>query len=378
VSFTDLLVVLLVAAAAVYGAARGLVVQLLSFVGLAVGALVGSRIAPHLIAGGSSSAWVPVAGLIGAIVGAVLLQTISVALGRPLFRAVAVGPARAVDAAGGAIFGAAVGLALAWLFAVVALQQPSLGLRRDVQRSEILPRLLGAIPPDDVLNALGRFDPLPLLGGLPGTRLPAPDPSVRETPGARAAQAAVVKVVGTSCGLGVSGSGWIVEPNLVATNVHVVTGERDTRVLTSGGGDLPATIVYADSRNDVALLRVPGLTTAPLAAAPETEEPRSVALLGYPGDGPLVAEPGTAGPTRQILGRDAYGEGPLLREVVPLRGPVRRGDSGGPAVDRRGRVVAMMFAAARGERGGFGVPVDVVEDAAAGRLRPVAPGPCAG
>lgn len=377
-SFADLLVVLLVAAAAAYGAARGLAVQLLSLVGLAAGAFVGSRIAPHLLSGGSSSAWVPVAGLIGAVVGALVLQTASVALGRPLFRVVAVGPARALDAAGGALFGAIVGLALSWLFAVVALQQPSLGLKRNVQQSEILPRLLGAIPPDDVLNALSRFDPLPLLGELPGARLPPPDPSVQIAPGALAAQTSVVKVLGTSCGLGVAGSGWVVGPDLVATNVHVVTGQHDTHVLTPSGGDRDARPVYADPRNDIALLRVPGLATAPLEGAPETDEPRDVALLGYPGDGSLVAAAGTAGGTRRILGRNAYGEGPVLRDVVPLRGAVRRGDSGGPVVDARGRVVAMMFAAARGEPGGFGVPVEIIEDAADGRLRPVALERCAG
>jgi S1-C subfamily serine protease len=376
--FADLLVILLVAAAAVYGAARGFVVQVLSLVGLAAGAFIGSRVAPFLLAGGSRSAWVPVAGLIGAVVGAVVLQTASVALGRPLFRIVAVGPARVVDAVGGALFGAALGLALAWLFAAVALQQPSLGLRRDVQRSEILPRLLGAVPPHDVLNALGRFDPLPLFSGLPGAQLPPPDRGVLKTPGVRSAQVAVVKVLGTSCGLGVSGSGWVVEPNLVATNVHVVTGQRDTHVLTPSGSDLDVTVVYTDPRNDVALLRVPGLATPPLRAAPEADEPRPVALLGYPNNGPLVAAPGRAGPEKRILGRNAYGEGPVLREVVPLRGAVRHGDSGGPAVDSRGRAVAMMFAATRGGRGGLGTPVDLVLEAATKRLRQVPRGPCAG
>jgi S1-C subfamily serine protease len=194
----------------------------------------------------------------------------------------------------------------------------------------------------------------------------------------RAAQAAVVKVLGTSCGLGVSGSGWVVGPGLVATNLHVVTGEHDTHVLVPNGRDLPARLVHADARNDVALLRVPGLATAPLRAAPVRDEPRPVALLGYPGNGPLVAAPGTAGTPRRLLGQNAYGDGPVLREVVSLRGVVRRGDSGGPAVDRRGRVVAMMFAATRGERGGLGIPVEIVEEAAKSRLRPVEPDECAG
>lgn len=374
----DLVVVALIVVTALLGAARGLVVQVLSFAGLALGGFAGSRIAPHLLADGASSTWVPVAGLLGAVVGALLVQTASVALGRPLFRAVAVGPARMIDAAGGAVFGGAVGLALAWLFAVVALQQPALGLRENVQASAILPRLLDAVPPDELLNTLGRFDPLPLFGDLPDTRLPPPDASVRRAPGAVAAQDSVVKVLGTSCGLTISGSGWVVGENLVATNVHVVTGERDTHVLTPAGADREARVVYADARNDVALLRVPGLEERPLRIAPESDEPRPVALLGYPENGPLVATPGTAGSARQMLGRNAYGEGPVPREVVPLRGAIKRGDSGGPAVDTRGRVVAMMFAATRGERGGYGVPVGIVAEATEERLRQVAPGPCAG
>jgi S1-C subfamily serine protease len=378
VTIADVFVILLVAAAAAYGAVRGLAVQVVSLAGLAAGAFAGSRLAPHLLTEGAGSAWVPVAGLIGAVVGALFVHALSVGLGRPLFRAVAVGPARALDAVGGAVFGAGVGLALVWLFAVVAIQQSGLGLRRDVQRSEILPRLLGAVPPIDVLSALRRVDPLPFVEDLPGARLPPPDPSVRNAPGARVAQQAVVKVLGTSCGLGVSGSGWVVGPELVATNVHVVTGQRDTHVIAPNGRDLGARLVHSDARNDVALLRVSGLATAPLEPAPESDEARPVALLGYPGNGPLVAAPGTAGPARRHLGQNAYGDGLVLRDVVPLRGVVRSGDSGGPVVDARGRVVAMMFAATRGERGGLGIPADLVEDAARGRLRPVAPGQCAG
>ena len=169
-----------------------------------------------------------------------------------------------------------------------------------------------------------------------------------------------MKVLGTSCGLGVSGSGWVVRRNLVATNVHVVTGEQDTHVLTPAGGDRAATLVYVDARNDVALLRVPGLRTAPLAAAPESDGPRPVALLGYPGDGPLVAEPGTAGSRQRLLGRNAYGEAAASSgRSCRFEAPVRSGDSGGPAVDGRGRVVAMMFAATRGSEGGYGIPVDM-------------------
>ena len=373
----DLVVVVWVALAALHGAARGLSTQVVSLSGLAVGGLAGSRIAPMFLEGGAKSPWLPVAGLAGAAVGAMLFQLMATLVVSRLGWFLPA-PVRLIDAVGGALFGAVVGLAIVWLLAIVALQQPSLGLRRQVQRSEVIPRLVEAIPPRSVLHALGRFDPLPLIGAIPGESLPPPDPSVARSPGSRLAARAVVKVLGTACGLGLEGSGWVVSRSLVATNAHVIAGERDTRVLVPNGKNLRAQPVYVDALNDIALLRVrsPGVT--PLRTAPPVETFRPVALLGYPENGPLVSVPGTAGPPRRIVGEDAYGRRPRLRVVVPLRGPIRRGDSGGPAVDRSGRVVTMMFAAVRGGRGGLGVPVNLVTKAARGSLHPVSSGPCTG
>ena len=67
----------LVAVSALAGMRRGLVVTTLSFGGLVAGAYAGSRVAPHLLRGGSGSAWTPLAGLIGAMLGAVLLQALA-------------------------------------------------------------------------------------------------------------------------------------------------------------------------------------------------------------------------------------------------------------------------------------------------------------
>lgn len=376
-TIVDLVVLVWVGLAALQGAARGLSTQVVSLAGLAVGGLAGSRVAPLFLQEGARSPWLPVAGLVGAVVGAVLFQLVVTSLVSRLGWFLPA-PVRMIDSVGGALFGAVVGLAIVWLLAVVALHQPSLGLRKQVQRSEVLPRLVEAVPPGTVLRALGRFDPLPLIGAIPGGRLPLPDPSVARSPGSRLAARAVVKVLGTACGLGLEGSGWVVGPSLVATNAHVIAGERDTRVLAPNGRNLRARPVYVDAVNDAALLRVASLGVSPLRTAPAEEAPRPVALLGYPENGPLVSVPGTAGAPRRIVGSDAYGRRPRLRVVVPLRGRIRRGDSGGPAVDRSGRVVTMMFAATRGGRGGLGVPVEFVTRAASGRLRPVSSGPCTG
>ena len=376
-NLADVLLLVGVALFAGLGFLRGLAAQVLSLGGLALGALAGSFLAQFVLA--DNSPWTPLAGLVGALAGAVLLGGVAATAAKPLQLLLLTRPSLALlDRLGGIVAGTVVGLALGWLFAVLALQQPALGLRREVRDSAILPRLVRAVPPDTVLAALNRFDPLPLLPGVE-ERLPKPDPSVLRSAGAQAAAASVLKVRGTSCGVGVQGSGWVVRRGLVATNAHVVAGEHDTSVLAPSGQSLGAVAVFVDAGNDVALLRVRGLRARPLPAQRDPELPRRVVLLGYPRNGALQATAGTAGEGRTVIAPDAYGERARPRVVVPLRGKVQPGDSGGPVVDRRGTVVAMIFGGTRNGRGGYGVPVALVLAAAsAGELRPVSPGPCVG
>jgi S1-C subfamily serine protease len=184
-----------------------------------------------------------------------------------------------------------------------------------------------------------------------------------------------VRVLGTACGLGVEGSGWVARPELVVTAAHVVAGEEDTTVLPSSGGSLPAQVVAFDSHDDVAILRVPGLDAVPLPLA----EPRpgaAVAIVGYPLNGPLDATAGRIGTTATVVAEDAYGRGPTRRVVTSLSGRIQHGNSGGPAVDASGAVQATVFAARSVGGGGYGVPASIVrEDLAAAGGR-VSTGPC--
>jgi S1-C subfamily serine protease len=374
VNVVDVLLLLGVAAFSILGAHRGLAAQALSLGGLALGAVLGSLVAPHLLS--DNSAWIPVAGLLGALVGALVLGSLAGTLGPPVRAFLAAHPPFAtLDRIGGIALGGLIALAIGWLVAVLALHQPSLGLRGEVRASAILPRLLSAVPPDQVLQALNRFDPLPLLPGLQEP-LPPPDPSVLQSRGALAASDSVLKLQGTACGVGTQGSGWVVRRGLVATNAHVIAGHEGTRVLAPNGQSLSGRPVYVDATNDIALLRVRGLETGSLATNAQGERPQPVALLGYPRNGPLTATAGTAGTPRTVLSPDAYGRGTRPRVVVPLRGAVQPGESGGPVVNRRGRVVAMIFGGTRDGTGGYAVPVDLVLDAASERLRPVPSGPC--
>jgi len=373
----DALLVAWIVLFALAGVARGLVAQALALVGVVSGVVIGAAVAPHLV--GDAAASVPLASLAGAAIGAFVLGIVAGRLAGGADAALAGRPRlRAADRGAGGAAGALVGIALAWAVAVVLLHQPALGLRRHVQDSTLLLALVRAVPPEPVLRTLERLDPLPLLPELAPRSLPPPDPSVLRAPGARAAAASVVKVEGTSCGLGVQGSGWVVHPELVATNAHVVAGQTDTRVLAPGGAVRDGTLVYLDGGNDVALVRVPGLGVRPLRTDAGGDFPRRVALLGYPHDGPLRATAGTAGSPRTVIAPDAYERRLRPRLVVPVRGAVEPGESGGPVVDARGRAVAMIFGGARDGRGGFAVPVSLVIRGLAQADRPVAPGDCVG
>jgi uncharacterized membrane protein required for colicin V production len=375
-TLTDLLLLAAVLFFGVAGYYRGLVGQVLSLAGVALGVLLGAWLGPHVLPGGSEL--VPMASVVGAAFGAFLAALATGSLAAVARTSLARTPVlHLADRVGGALVGGLVALALAWVAAVLFLNQPSLGLRRTVQASAIMPALVRAIPPEPVLRTLERFDPLPILELGPG-RLPEPDESVARSPVASRAKGSVVRIEGTSCGLGIRGSGWVVRSGLVATNAHVVSGQHDTRVFVPGEGRRDATIVHLDPRDDVALLRVTGLRARALPTSTGGDFPREVVLLGYPGGGDLEAAPGTAGPPRTVLAPNAYGRGVVPRQVVPLRGQVQKGDSGGPVIDAAGRVVAMIFGASRDRTGGFGVPAEEIREAASGTLREVAPGPCVG
>jgi hypothetical protein len=376
VSFTDVLVIAWVAIFVVQGVYRGLMAQAFSLIGLAIGGLAGSWIAPQFLS--DNSPWLSVASLVGAIVGAALLGAASAALAETPRRFLALRPGlRLVDSGLGGLLGGVVGLALAWLLAVVLIHQPGLGLRKDVRDSTILPKLMRAVPPDRVLSALNRFDPFPELA-LGGRPLPPPDPSVTDSPGARAAAESVVKIHGTTCGLGTQGSGWVVRRGLVATNAHVIAGQRDTEVLAPNGQSLDAQAVYIDAHNDVALLRAPSLGAPSLDVERGGLFPRAAVILGYPRDGALTATAATAGAPRTVLAPDAYDRRTAPRQVMPLRGDVRPGESGGPVVDGQGQVVGMVFAGSKTGPNGFAVPVELVTRRVSADLRPVSSGPCVG
>src|SRR3954466_11255373 len=365
-----------------WGYSQGLIVGAMSLAGFLGGAFLGSRLGPLLVHDGAHSPYAPLFALIGAFaIGGILASGLEV-LGFHLRRRLPAGLGVS-DGVGGALLIAAAGLAICWMAAAVPLQTPGArGLRKDIQRSAILRSLNKTLPPSGpILNALARFDPFPAIAG-PAPDVPAPTGKGARDPDVRAAGRSTVKVLGTACGLGVEGSGWVAKPGVVVTNAHVVAGESDTTVQVGGeGARYDARAIWFDSTNDVAILRVPGIEgeVEPLELNVGAEPGTSGAILGYPENGPFDVRAARLGATSWGRTQDAYGRGPVQRRIASLRGLVRSGNSGGPVVDGRGRVVTTIFAAAigRGQRTGFGVPDTVVQSALSQAGGQVDTGPCA-
>jgi S1-C subfamily serine protease len=360
-NIVDWIALAVVALSALGGMRRGLVVTALSLGGLVAGAYGGSRVAPHLLSGGSGSAWTPVAGLIGAVLGAVLLQTLAGIAGSLARGGLRLTPFRFLDSFGGLLLGGASGLVFVWVLSATALLVPGQSqLRRDVQRSTVVRRLDQAVPPRRLLNLLARIDPFPSIAGPTPPSTP-PSGEIAGNANVQRASRDVVRVLGTACGVGIEGSGWFAARDLVVTAAHVVAGEHDTGIQLPGTSNLQRVDVVAfDAHNDLAVLRLRGPGAAFALPLADPQPGAAVYIVGYPEDGPLHGTPGRIGRTAVALTQDAYGNGPVSRTITALAGTIRHGDSGGPAIDASGAVQATIFAARLDAPGGYGVPASVV------------------
>jgi hypothetical protein len=381
VTTLDWIIVAFTVVMAAWGYAQGLIVGALSLAGFAAGAFVGSRLGPLVLDEGAESPYGPLSALIGAVLVGGILASLFELLGFRL-RGRLGQRLGVLGGVAGALLVGCLGLFLAWVGGAVALNTPgATDLREPIQRSKILGELNASLPPSGpLIQALARFDPFPEIDG-PDADVPPPDSKIARDPDVRRAAASVVKVLGTACGLGVQGSGWVAAPATVVTNAHVVAGQDDTTVELRGEGEsLDADAIWFDPRNDLAILRVPGLADArPLKRNESAERGTTAAILGFPQNGPYDVRPARMGQTSTVVTQDAYGRGPVERKITSVRGRVRSGNSGGPVIDSAGRVLTTIFAASVSDSGrsGFGVPDSIVRQGLGRAQSPVDTGPCA-
>src|SRR5580658_2148995 len=178
---------------------------------------------------------------------------------------------------------------------------------------------------------------------------------------------AVIAVAARGDQRGGMGSGFLVTPDGYAvTNSHVVHGRDSFTATTEEGDKIPADLVGDDPSTDLALLRLVArdLPYATFGDSQALQVGQLVIAMGNPFGFRSTVSTGVV----SAVGR-------LIENVVQHTAPLNPGNSGGPLVDSRGRVVGINTAVIAMAQGlGFAIPSStaawiVGELAAHGRVR---------
>ncbi|MFL6069823.1 MAG: MarP family serine protease [Actinomycetes bacterium] len=352
-------VVLLVAAVlfAITGWRRGLVYGLLSLVGFLTGAAVGLWLAPKVVDSWDDGLPKALIALLLVFLCAGIGQALVGMVGRKLQGAVTWGPLVKLNNVGGAVLSVFTMLLVVWFLAGIYATGNSSSLARDVRQSQVLGAFDSMMPFESYIvggqiesmyNNTGFPTVFSGIGPEPIASIAAPDARIIRQEGVVKAAAQTVKILGDgrACNLGLEGSGFAIAPGRVLTNAHVVAGTDSLQVVTAEDGHAyKAKPVYFDPDMDLAVLDVPDLPVDPLNFAAGADRGESAAVLGYPENGGLQATPARVRNQLTAPGRDIYGEGTVVREVLSLRADVRPGNSGGPVVNKDGEVIGVVFAA---------------------------------
>jgi S1-C subfamily serine protease len=181
-----------------------------------------------------------------------------------------------------------------------------------------------------------------------------------------AGPAVVSLEVGAKRGPSGAGSGFVVTPDgYIMTNSHVVANARALRVKTPAGETLEASVCGEDPGTDLALVRVDPTQLATRAGAPvylpvEAEVAPRVGQLAVAIGNPLGFESTVSTGVVSALGRSLRGRGNrLIDGVIQHTAPLNPGNSGGPLLDGRGRVLGVNTAIiARSQGLGFAIAVE--------------------
>jgi S1-C subfamily serine protease len=353
----DLAVLAVAFVAAVSGWRSGALGSLLSFIGVILGAVAGVLLAPHVVShidGPRSKLFVSLFLILGLVV---VGEIAGVVLGRAVRGAIRNRTLRTFDSVVGVALQLVAVLVAAWLLAtpLTSSDQPNLaaavrGSRVLAQVDELAPEWLKRVPTrlSSLLDTSGLPNVLQPFGRTPIISVDIPDSALATDPVVAATRPSVLKIRGVapSCQKVLEGSGFVVSPNRVMSNAHVVAGSESVTVEVDGQ-TYDADVVSYDPSADISILDVPGLPSPPLEFdMQEAPTGTDAVVMGYPGGGDFTATPARIREIIQLNGPDIYHTTTVTREVYTIRGTVRQGNSGGPLIDRGGRVLGVVFGAA--------------------------------
>ena len=162
--------------------------------------------------------------------------------------------------------------------------------------------------------------------------------------------------------LGGHGSGWLYLNEYIVTNHHVaVHSPSEVMVRMGGGGEVRAKVVGTDENTDLAVLKVPNLSTKPFEIRAEPPQVGEICLaLGTPKE--IAFQNSVSFGVVSGVGRQVVAE-VKFEEAIQTDAVINGGNSGGPLIDVRGRVIGVNSWGRKDAQGlNFAVSSEVVLD----------------
>ncbi len=388
-NWLDVFIVLFLVASVIRGTEVGFVRQFFSTIGFFGGLFFGAWLDSKLTGVGHTADERAVLALAVTLGSALLLMTGGEYIGwRLKFK---LSESRIVDRFDrvlGSVLAGITLLAAVWLGAAIFRDLPSGFAQKEIRTSRVVSILNHTLPASPkLLTELGRLlDPngFPqVFAGLePAPKANAPLPDIGALNAAVLAdEPSIVKVEGQGCGGVVEGSGFVVAPNEVVTNAHVVAGVKHPFV-QDGNGTHKTTVVSFDPNLDLAILLTSNLAGKPLKTNGNTVPAgTAAAVAGYPGGGGFTAIPAAVLDNFIATGRNIYNQGETERQIYSVKSDIEEGNSGGPLITQDGSVIGVVFAKSTSyNQVGYALDMQAVGhniDQAQGKTAAVSTGNCA-
>lgn len=162
------------------------------------------------------------------------------------------------------------------------------------------------------------------------------------------------------------GSGFVIDQSgIILTNLHVIARSANIRVKTGDSKTYDIEeVVYIDSKNDLALLKVKKdktrFTTVVKGDSNDIDVGDKVYTIGNPVGLEFSLSEGIVSGKRD---EDPIDKKP--RELIQITAPVSPGNSGGPVLDKKGRVIGVTTLGSGGglQNLNFAVPIKFIADA---------------
>jgi S1-C subfamily serine protease len=392
----DLVLAFLLVSYGFIGYRHGFVVSVMSLVGFLAGGALGMWLLPELLrrwsAVDNNVVWRTMFLVFGVFAFAALGQAIAVAAGSRLRGGLKDRPARVVDSLLGAVATVLAVSMLVWFLAGAVRGGAQTPLARAIGTSRIISTIDRLVPAQtgrlfagfqSVLDREGFPRVFDGVRAEPIAPIAPPNNQLASGPGVARAAMSIVKITGvaTSCNREQEGSGWVVAPERVVTNAHVVAGTSSENVRIQGEGrSYEARVVVFDPKRDLAVLSVPGLPAPSSRQGTSLTRSGGAVVAGFPLNGPFRLDSARVRDVLMATGADIYGTPGVVRQVYSLYARVQPGNSGGPLLNSSGAVVGIVFARSLDDdTTGYALTLDEarpVLNAANDSVSPVSTGGC--